>query len=147
MDLITNINTYSIFNWLCNDLTEMADQLKGKEIFIIHSLLAALQKYLVFNIIFTVYCTRLCWSMRAKGFGFCTVKKIRDWFCALTWCLNVCYPPEKKIILRFIKIPFKANFPPSKYCILITPLAFIVLKAFSYLFACFHNETWAEGKE
>lgn len=31
MDLITNINTYFMLNWLCNDLTEMADQLKGKK--------------------------------------------------------------------------------------------------------------------
>lgn len=63
MDLITNISTYSMLNWLCNDLTEMADQLKSKNLFfIIYSLLATLQKYLLFNIIFTVYCSRLYWS-------------------------------------------------------------------------------------
>lgn len=35
MDLIANISTYSMPNWLCNDLTEMADQLKKKIAFVI----------------------------------------------------------------------------------------------------------------
>lgn len=33
MDVIASISTYSMPNWLCNDLTEMADQLMKKFIF------------------------------------------------------------------------------------------------------------------
>lgn len=57
MDLIINISTYSMLNWLCNDLTEMADQLKYFHSFSCSWLRC---KNICFSInIFSVYCTHL----------------------------------------------------------------------------------------